>query len=114
MRMKKTLLILSLFFLFIVTMTGHGFAATQVQDSTGTDDLVFTEVGSAQDSAVNNIVKDTVKKDTIAQGATVKQAQDKPATTVLSDEADHKKTLWQTFIAGLVGGFLAFLMPCIF
>lgn len=112
--MKKTLLILSLFFLFIVTMTGHGFAATQVQDSTGTDDLVFTEVGSAQDSAANNIVKDTVKKDTVAQSATVDQTQDKSVTTVLPDEADHKKTLWQTFIAGLVGGFLAFLMPCIF
>jgi len=112
--MKKTLLILSLFFLFVIAITGQGFAATQSQDSTGTDDLVFTEVGSAQDSAVNNIVKDTVKKDTVVQGASVEKAPDKSVTTASSDEADHKKTLWQTFIAGLVGGFLAFLMPCIF
>jgi len=112
--MKKILLILSLFFLFVITIAGQGFAATQSQDSTGTDDLVFTEVGSAQDSAVNNIVKDTIKKDTVEQGATVEKAQDKPAITASSEEADHEKTLWQTFIAGLVGGFLAFLMPCIF
>ncbi|NRF38471.1 protein-disulfide reductase DsbD [Pedobacter foliorum] len=112
--MKKILLTLSLFFLFVITFAGHGFAATQSQDSTGTDDLVFTEVGSAQDSAVNNIVKDTLKKDTVVQSATVEKAQGKPVATASSDAADHEKTLWQTFIAGLVGGFLAFLMPCIF
>jgi hypothetical protein len=98
--MKKTLLILSLFFLFIVKM--------QAQDSTGTDDLVFTEVGSAQDSAANNIVKDTVKQDSAAQVTAAVKAQDKPAASASTEEADHEKTLWQTFIAGLVGGFLAF------
>ncbi|RYF99471.1 MAG: hypothetical protein EOO07_36715, partial [Chitinophagaceae bacterium] len=28
--------------------------------------------------------------------------------------SEEQKSLWETFIAGLIGGFLAFIMPCIF
>src|SRR5690606_7257195 len=31
-----------------------------------------------------------------------------------SDAADSERTLWGIFIAGLIGGFAAFLMPCIY
>ena len=81
--------------------------AVAVQDTTATappDDIVFTEVGSAQDSAANEIVKDSVKKDTSNTVSTVAAS---------SNDAD-KLTLWQTFIKGLLFGFAAILMPCIF
>lgn len=110
--MKKGLLMLGLLLLFTVAFLPHGFAAMQHPDSTATDDLVFTEVGSTQDSAANNIVKDTVKKDTAVVKAV--DAQQPVATTAAPVQSEKEKTLWETFISGLLGGFIAFLMPCIF
>jgi len=95
-------------FLALPAIKSH---AALLQDTTSTslpDDIVFTEVGSAQDSAANNIIKDTVKKDTVATH--INQAKVPLAKAVDAE----KLTLWQTFIKGLFGGFLAFLMPCIF
>lgn len=70
------------------------------------DDLEFTTVGSEEDSANNAQVDtaDSAKKDTTAAVTT-------PAT---DSKPEASKTLWQTFIEGLIGGFIAFLMPCIF
>nr|WP_288880021.1 cytochrome c biogenesis protein CcdA [uncultured Pedobacter sp.] len=57
-----------------------------------TDTLTTVQAGTA----------DTVKKITAT------------STQVKTSKAEKEKTLWETFIAGLAGGFLAFLMPCIF
>lgn len=108
--MKKFLLLflIATMFLALPAIKSH---AALLQDTTSTslpDDIVFTEVGSAQDSAANNIIKDTVKKDTVATH--INQAKVPLAKAVDAE----KLTLWQTFIKGLFGGFLAFLMPCIF
>lgn len=108
--MKKGLLMLGLLLLFSVTFFSHSFASVQKPDSTATEEeLVFTEVGSAQDSAANNIVKDTVKKST-----TIDKTVEKQESVVPSGTSEKDKTLWETFIAGILGGFIAFLMPCIF
>ncbi|KQM65281.1 disulfide bond formation protein DsbD [Pedobacter sp. Leaf216] len=104
--MKKVLLLLLMATMFIALPAVKSYAIV-TQDTTSTappDDIVFTEVGSAQDSAANHLVKDTVKKDT-TKATTLK-------TTKTTDS--EKLTLWQTFLKGLFGGFLAFLMPCIF
>ncbi|RZL14242.1 MAG: hypothetical protein EOO96_30970, partial [Pedobacter sp.] len=103
--MKKVLLLLLMATMLFALPAVKGYALV-TQDTTAAtppDDIVFTEVGSAQDSASNNIVKDTVKKET--------KAITKPVAKAAETE---KLTLWQTFIKGLFGGFLAFLMPCIF
>ncbi|WP_316849908.1 protein-disulfide reductase DsbD family protein [Pedobacter agri] len=106
MRKFLLLFLMATMFLALPAVKSH---AAFAQDTTSTslpDDIVFTEVGSAQDSAANKIVKDTtqaVKKDTTAAA--------KPISKTTETE---KLTLWQTFIKGLFGGFLAFLMPCIF
>jgi len=106
--MKKLILIFVLILPLFLTQYSSGFAFTQAQDTTVvTDDLQFTEIGSAADSAANPMVKDTVKKDTVKATAQVAPAQ-------LVKDNEQEKTLWQTFITGLVGGFIAFLMPCIF
>lgn len=112
--MKKGLLTIGLMLLFIVALASTGFAALQKADSTGTDDLVFTEVGSAQDSAANKIVKDTVVKDTVKKVTAVGQQAATTAVEKDSGTSEKEKTLWETFISGLLGGFIAFLMPCIF
>lgn len=81
--------------------------ALAAQDTTATappDDIVFTEVGSAQDSAANNLVKDSVKKDTV-------KADKAP---VVTKDAAPKQSLWVTFGLGLLAGIAAFFLPCIF
>lgn len=104
--MKKVLLLLLMVSMFIALPAVKSFAVA-VQDTTATappDDLEFTEVGSAKDSAANNIVKDSVKKDTV-----------KSTVSASGKASDSEKlTLWQTFVKGLLFGFAAILMPCIF
>jgi thiol:disulfide interchange protein len=103
--MKKLILVFGLILTVFLLQSRQSFAF--VQDSTSvSEDIQFTEIGSPADSAANSIVADTVKKDTAA-------------TTVATDtkavqQNEQQKTLWETFIQGLIGGFIAFLMPCIF
>ncbi|MFD2285083.1 thioredoxin fold domain-containing protein [Pedobacter petrophilus] len=104
--MKKVLVLILMATMFIALPAIKSYAVTQ--DTTATappDDVVFTEVGSAQDSAANEIVKDSVKTDTLKTAVS--------AVTTSKSDAD-KLTLWQTFIKGLLFGFAAILMPCIF
>ena len=105
--MKKISILL--FFIGVLLLNPNESAALKLQADTTTnaipDDLDFTTVGSAEDSAANNIKADTVKKTEVN------------ASTPIAKEIKNTevpKTLWQTFIEGLLGGFLAFLMPCIF
>jgi len=90
---------------------GSGSTVWAQEADTTMSDLEFTEISSdaaPADTAVvapANTTKDSVSSDTTAVKADTKAAA--PA-------AEKSKTLWETFIAGLVGGFLAFLMPCIF
>lgn len=81
--------------------------ASKTQDTTTSvpDDIQFTEVGSATDSAANNVIKDSVSKDTSTVSAKTEKA--KP-------EAGSSKTLLSIFAAGFVAGLIAFLLPCIF
>lgn len=109
--MKKVLLMLGLLLLISCTFIPQSFAAVQEHDSTAVEELTFTEVGSAQDSAANNIVKDTVKKET---STTDQKVEKKETEKITTNETDKEKTLWEIFNLGLVGGFIAFLMPCIF
>ncbi|MDQ0636786.1 thiol:disulfide interchange protein [Pedobacter sp. W3I1] len=103
--MKKVLLLLLMATMFIALPAVKSYAIV-TQDTTATappDDIVFTEVGSAQDSAANSAIKDSVKKDT----AKVEKA------TVASNAAP-KQSLWVTFGLGLLAGIAAFFLPCIF
>lgn len=74
-----------------------GYAA-QKADTSG---VVFTRIPTAADSlaAVKKMQRPTAIK---AAGATVVKSEEKP------------KTMWQIFIEGLLGGFAALLMPCIY
>src|SRR5690606_14577183 len=100
-------------FLFVGSVT----SALAQETDTSFDDLDFTEIGSAADTAaiatVTNL--DSLKKadSAVSVSDTTKNAA-ATAADVKSNTSETEKTLWETFIAGLVGGFLAFLMPCIF
>lgn len=72
-------------------------------------DLEFTTIGSKEDSVANNIKADTAKAS--AQNTVT---ADTTTTVAAISESVKENSLWHTFIEGLLGGFLAFLMPCIF
>lgn len=72
-------------------------------------DLEFTTIGSKEDSVANNIKADTAKAS--AQNTVT---ADTTTTAAVINESAKENSLWHTFIEGLLGGFLAFLMPCIF
>jgi thiol:disulfide interchange protein len=104
--MKKVLLLLLIATMFIALPAVKSYALV-TQDTTATappDDIVFTEVGSAQDSAANGTIKDSVKKDTIKT----------EKATIPAKDAAPKQSLWITFGLGLVAGIAAFFLPCIF
>jgi thiol:disulfide interchange protein len=67
------------------------------------EDVVFTEIGSEADTLAN---------DTVAAVDTVTATA--PDSVVITDSDTSQQTLWNTFLEGLAGGFIAFLMPCIF
>lgn len=110
--MKKLKFLIGLAILALCSLQAlNTNARIAYQDTTASqaipDDLQFTEVGAADNSEAKAEVEETAKKNT---DTVAKKTID---TVVKPNEADNK-TLWQTFIEGLLGGFLAFLMPCIF
>ncbi|WP_285008534.1 protein-disulfide reductase DsbD family protein [Pedobacter faecalis] len=99
----------------LVLTIGIFFAGTTVvfaqdQDTTF-DDIEFTEI-VADTSSVSDSAAVVASDNTSTDSSVVKAEAAKAGATV--EKAEQKKNLWETFIAGLVGGFLAFLMPCIF
>lgn len=110
--MKKLILVLGVLCMLGLWNSERSFARTQQQDTTlNTDDIEFTEIGSSADSGKNDLKKEVVKADTLKKEGTIAPADKAVQAT---GQTEKEKTLWETFIAGLFGGFLAFLMPCIF
>ncbi|WP_113663505.1 protein-disulfide reductase DsbD family protein [Pedobacter nanyangensis] len=112
--MKKTnLLGVLLIALFTAFYSIDGYAQQAQEDTTSASadigDLEFTTIGSKEDSIANNIKPDSSAAVTTTADTTKKAVEAAPVTS-----QNKEKTLWQTFIEGLFGGFLAFLMPCIF
>jgi len=105
--MKRVLLLLTLAVMFVALPASKSFAKAK-QDTTASvpDDIQFTEVGSAQDSAANSIVKDSLPKDTTVISTKIEKAN--------IAQADSSKSLLSIFAAGFIAGLIAFLLPCIF
>jgi thiol:disulfide interchange protein len=76
---------------------------TKPADTVSTSDVQFTTIQTAADSFA-------AKKKAAHDSLKAKAA----ATKTPADGAEKPKTLWQVFIAGFLGGFLALLMPCIY
>lgn len=103
---KLFLLYFVIFSLFIPV-----FSSASVQDSlVSVDGIEFSE--SADSSTGSEVPTDLVfsdSPDTISQD-TAKNTEH----VAIGDAPEAKKSLWGIFLAGLIGGFAALLMPCIF
>ncbi|MES2454759.1 MAG: hypothetical protein V4594_04430, partial [Bacteroidota bacterium] len=93
------------------------FALAQSTD-TSLNDLEFTDI--APDSGMSDsAVKDTQVVTTaiatkVSDSASLSTANAGTDAASSDRASSAQQTLWETFLAGLAGGFLAFLMPCIF
>lgn len=81
-------------------------AAQKKQDTVSTSDVQFTSIPTAADSmAMRKKQHDSLAKAQAKQSPKISAAKSKP---------EAPKSLWATFIIGFLGGFAAFLMPCIY
>jgi thiol:disulfide interchange protein len=71
-------------------------------DTVSTSDVQFTDIPTAADSLA-------ARKKAQQEASKVK-----PAANVKVNNTETPKTLWQIFIEGLLGGFTALLLPCIY
>ncbi|RYF99951.1 MAG: hypothetical protein EOO07_36095, partial [Chitinophagaceae bacterium] len=97
-----------LLFICLLLLTSYSSMAEAItivkqQDSIAqTEELEFTEIGSAEDSIANSQSPDTAIQKTL------------PAAQPTSAEGPIKVSLWMTFLLGILSGLAAFIMPCIF
>jgi thiol:disulfide interchange protein DsbD len=100
----RSALIFLVTILTFVVLTPQQVKAVQTSaDTVATSGIEFTDIPTAADSIA-------IKKKAAAEGAKGAPAETKakPVSKTIP------KTLWQVFIAGFLGGFAAFLMPCIY
>jgi thiol:disulfide interchange protein len=83
----------------------------KLADTVSASDVQFTDIKTAADSAAER------SKAAMSGAAKATQAAVKTADKASSTQAagpEKQQTLWEIFIAGFLGGFAAFLMPCIY
>ncbi|MBS7564403.1 thioredoxin family protein [Mucilaginibacter sp. Bleaf8] len=91
----------------IITI-GAGTISVAKAQSSSADTLISADgVDFSSGTTDAATAADTVKK-------TVKSSEVKAAGAVAAKAEEKPKTLWQIFIQGLVGGFAALIMPCIY
>jgi len=99
---------LALVIIFSVFLSsGSAAAVIQSTDTVSTADLEFTDVKPAATTNSTEVAK-------VTDSATSKPTSIKAAGAVATKAAEKPKTLWQIFVAGLLGGFAALIMPCIY
>src|SRR3984885_457532 len=99
-----------LFFLTLIFCAGFTPASAfqKKADTVSTSDIQFTSIPTKADKiAAARKRQDSIKKVDSLKNAAMAMA--KGANT-----KEKPKTLWQLFFFGLGGGFLAFLLPCIY
>ncbi|WP_254060816.1 protein-disulfide reductase DsbD [Mucilaginibacter sp. L196] len=85
---------------FFLTTQANVYAKTA--DTASSSDVQFTSIPTAADSMAAR------------KQAQAKLAKAKPPTINKTANTEKPKTLWAIFLAGLLGGFTAVLMPCIY
>ena len=100
--LRTALVVLTALIIFCAAGTRPVYAIQKSKvDTVSTSDIQFTDIPTAADSVA--IRKKAA--DSAAKAAAVKHAAPKP---------EKPKTLWQIFIEGLLGGFTAVILPCIY
>lgn len=91
---------------FLLGISSLAYAQAQGTDSS-VSELEFTEIKPDSAPVIS-------KEKAIVKAADTAGLDLKDTASLKTNGSEKEKTLWETFVAGLLGGFLAFLMPCIF
>lgn len=86
---------------WIVGLTPVFAKQTQSPDTVSTADVTFTDIPTAADS-----IAARKQEQTTAKAA--------PANNKATVSEEKEQSLWEIFIAGLLGGFTAVILPCIY
>ncbi|WP_140937081.1 protein-disulfide reductase DsbD family protein [Sphingobacterium lumbrici] len=109
MKIYKHLILLA----FTVFATSFSLSFAQEDTLLSFGDIEFTDGTVSEDISLADTLEDIVFSDgtdTGSQNVTPNETE-----TVSQQNTNEKgESLWGIFIAGLIGGFAAFLMPCIF
>lgn len=97
-----------LFILLLFLIVPFGMFA-QSDTTNSMEGIEFTDGSISPDS-----LSFEESPDTASVNANANKPNTVAAAAAAKPEAEGKKSLWSIFIAGLVGGFAALLMPCIF
>lgn len=105
--LPTSLAIVSILIIFGLNAPKSAYAAQKNgKDTTiSTSDIQFTDIPTAADSIA-------IRKK--AADSAAKAAAAKPVARHTSPAPEKPKTLWQIFIFGLLGGFTAVILPCIY
>lgn len=102
---------LFLFYFVILSLFIPVLSSATTQDSLlSVEGIEFSE--STDTATLSEVPEDLVfsdSPDTISQDTTQKEK-----STAIEAAPEEKKSLWGIFLAGIIGGFAALLMPCIF
>jgi thiol:disulfide interchange protein len=104
--------LITLITLFILNIAGvnpvYAVQKKAADTTVSAADVTFTDIPTAADSlAIRKKHLDSVKKAEAAKKAVAK-------TSTSKNKAEKPKSLWQIFIEGLLGGFTAVILPCIY
>ena len=108
--------LITIFTFFIITASSYGQGADSLVN---VDDVEFS-TGTQESSSEDTLISDLGGVEFSSGEDTASVSKDSTATTTPAESSsidakdDSSTTLWSIFIKGLLGGFLAFLMPCIF
>lgn len=105
--LPTSLAIVTLLIIFGINSPKQVYAAQKGgKDTTvSTNDIQFTDIPTAADSiAIRKKAADSAAKAAVA----------KPVAKQNAATGEKPKTLWQIFIFGLLGGFTAVILPCIY
>jgi thiol:disulfide interchange protein len=108
--MLRTLFVLLSIAFSFVLITPQQLSAAQ-KDTVSTNDVQFTEAPSAAQQLIAN----KAKADSIAKlKADSVKKENASITNTSAVAANPSAGLWQLFIIGFLGGFAAFLLPCVY
>ncbi|MCO5948943.1 protein-disulfide reductase DsbD family protein [Mucilaginibacter flavidus] len=108
--LKRYLILFFAIAAFVVTGTNPAKAfQNKKADTVSSADVQFTNIPTAADS-----LKAFKKKQAELKNADSLKALKNKQAVVNAVPAEKPKTLWEIFIKGLLGGFTAILLPCIY
>jgi thiol:disulfide interchange protein DsbD len=109
--MRSVLAVLTVLIVFCSIGASPALAVQKNKaDTVSTAGVQFTDIPTAADS----IAIRKKAADSVAKAAATKAAAEKVAGKKKSSSGEKPKTLWQIFIFGLLGGFTAVILPCIY